>query len=311
MIEYRHLYTLSLLRERHTLQAAAEQLHLTPSALSHQLKELEDQLGLPLFLRKSRPLVFTAAGQRLLALADKVLPLWQLAEADLQAERRGMAGRLHMALECHSCFDWLLPATEQFREHWPQVDLDVVSGFEFDALEALARHELDLVITSDPQTSPAIHYQPLFRYESVLLLPRDHALLQKQCIEPADLSSQTLVTYPVEENRLDIVREFLRPAGVRPAAIRQAALTAMLVQLVAAGRGVAALPNWVAADYLQRQLITSRPLGQGIWCTLYAAVRNSEQQRHYLQAFVEIIRRYCLTILTGVQAVAALVDTAD
>lgn len=305
MIDLRQLRTLVALREAETLQAAADRLYVTPSALSHQLKELEEALGQPLFVRKTRPIVFTAAGQRLLLLADKVLPQVAEAEADLKASRDGEAGRLRMALECHSCFDWLLPATDRYRDGWPEVELDFVSGFEFSALDALLDHELDLVITSDPGQSPGLSYVPLFRYESVLVMARDHELAVRKRISPEDLSTQTLVTYPVEEGRLDVFRDFLHPAGVRPKAVRQAALTPMLVQLVASGRGVASLPDWVAADYVRRQLVQTRPLGAGLWCTLYAAVRTEDKARAYVAAFIETARRFCLDELEGVKRVSA------
>jgi LysR family transcriptional regulator for metE and metH len=137
-IELRHLRTLAVLRDTGSLAQAAERLHLTQSALSHQSKSIEDHFGMPLFLRKSRPLRFTPAGQRLLALADTVLPAALAAERDLARLAVGRAGRLHIAIECHSCFEWLMPTMDAFRENWPEVELDIVTGFSFDPLPALA-----------------------------------------------------------------------------------------------------------------------------------------------------------------------------
>lgn len=295
MIEIRHLRTLQVLRRSGTLAAAADCLHLTPSALSHQVKELEDFLGFPLFRRRSRPLAFTVMGERLLSLGDQVLPALEEFERTWRFQQQGRAGRLHIALECHSCFDWMLPATEGYRDEWPGVEMDFVGGYAFDALPALHDHELDLVITSDPlEHLDGIFYQPLFQYQSLLVLPRHHELLAKQRIEPADFMAQTLISYPVEERRLDIYREFLLPSGIRPAKVRHAELTPMMVQLVASGRGVAVLPDWVAADYVRRGMIEARPLGQGVFCTLYAAIRREDKERAYLQAFLQGLVQYCL-----------------
>ena len=185
MLELRHLRTLATLREAESLVEAAERLHLTQSALSHQLKDLEERLGLPLFVRKSKPVRFTSAGLRLLRLADSLLPQVRQAERDLQRLAGGQAGRLHMAIECHSCFQWLMPTIDQFRNAWPEVEVDFASGFFFAPLPALARGELDLVVTSDPQEINGISYVPLFTYEAVLAISNQHPLVSHIHIEPA------------------------------------------------------------------------------------------------------------------------------
>jgi LysR family transcriptional regulator for metE and metH len=306
MLELRHLRTLQALQQSGSLSAAADRLHVTQSALSHQLKELEQRLGLPLFERKSRPLRFTEAGRRLLALADEVLASVQRAEQALWQLAGGRAGRLYLAIECHSCFDWLMPAVERFREGWPEVELDFSAGFHFEPLPALAAGELDLVVTADPQPLKGITYLPLFRYESLLIAAPGHALAARERIEPADLADQVLITYPVERRRLDVFTRFLEPAGVEPAAVRTAELTLMMVQLAASGRGVACLPNWAVSDYRERGLIAARPLGQGLWSELQFAVRAEDAQRPYVQAFLEAARRHCFGALAGIRGPRAL-----
>ncbi|MDX1657071.1 MAG: LysR family transcriptional regulator, partial [Candidatus Competibacteraceae bacterium] len=260
-LEIRHLRTLVMLRDTGSVVQAAERLHLTQSALSHQAKALEDYFGLALFVRKSRPLRFTPAGQRLLALADKVLPAVSTAERDLARLVGGQAGRLHIAIECHSCFDWLLPTMDAFRANWPEVELDIITGYSFDPLPALSRGDVDFVVTADPLGDAALSYRPLFSYQGMLALAQDHLLASKPRIEPEDLLDQTLITYPVERSRLDVFKHFLTPAGVEPTAVRTTELTAMIMQLVASHRGVAALPSWVLTEYLARNYVAARPLG--------------------------------------------------
>src|SRR5690606_12619110 len=205
--------------------------------------------GCALFIRKTRPVRFTTAGQRLLRLADEVLPLVHAAEQDLLRLAGGEAGRIFMAIECHSCFEWLLPAIDRYREAWSDVALDIASGFPFAPLPAVARGDLHLVITADPSDDPGLAYLPLFSYEAQLAVARDHPLAARPWIEPQDLAGETLISYPVDRDRLDIFKNFLDPAGVEPARIRTAELTTMMVQLVASGRGVACLPNWALHEY--------------------------------------------------------------
>lgn len=301
MIELRHLQSLKAIRDTGSLVEASERLHITQSALSHQLRELEGRLDLSLLNRRARPLRFTTAGERLLELADEVLPRVRRAEQEVQRMATGTAGRLHLAIECHSCFQWLMPALDRFRAQWPEVELDLSAGFSFAPLPALARGDLDMVITSDPVEDEAVVYIPLFRYELVLALANEHALAGRKRIETDDLSTQTLITYPVERDRLDIFHAFLDETGQEPAEVRTAELTPMMAQLVASGRGVAALPNWALTEYLQAGLLTSRPLGEGVWRTLYAAVRVEEAETAYLRQFMEIAREQCFHDLSGIR----------
>ncbi|MCD8520965.1 MAG: LysR family transcriptional regulator [Saccharospirillaceae bacterium] len=301
MLDIKHLRTLAALRDGGTLVEAARRMHLTQSALSHQLKDLEDRLGVSLFLRKTKPLRFTRAGLELLQLADDVLPLLRQTERNLQKMAGGHSGRLHMVIECHSCFDWLMPAINSFRDHWPEVEIDLSTSFHFEPIPALIRGDIDLVVTSDPGPHHDIHYQPLFRYQSVLAIANQHPLAQQDCIQPADLSSETLIHYPVDRNRLDIFEHFLSPSGIEPLTTRQTELTLMMVQLVASGRGVACLPNWALQPYVDARLITARPLGkEGVWPTLYAAVRKDQQDSAYIQDFFQQALETCFRHLPGI-----------
>lgn len=287
MFDLRHLKTLVAIREAGSLADAAERLHLTQSALSHQLKDLEHSLSLSLLRRKTRPPQFTKAGERLLALADEILPLVKNTERDLDKICGGRSGRLILAIECHSCFDWLMPTLNQFREDWPEVDIDFQSGFQGDALQRLISGELDLVVTSNPEPNDALLFLPLVNYQSLLVLGKQHALNQKTHIEPQDLATQTLIVYPVDLTRLDIFKHFLLAAHIKPAQLRTTELTLMMIQLAASHRGVCALPDWVAKDYVQRGWIKTKKLGeQGVWCTLYAAIRHEDINLPFMQDFV-------------------------
>ncbi len=303
MLEIRHLETLAAIRDGGSLLEAAERLHLTQSALSHQLRELEARLGTPLLNRRTRPARLTTAGLRVLALADDVLPRVRATERELQRLAAGRTGRLHIAIDCHSCFQWLMPALDAFRAQWPEVALDLSAAFSFAPLPALVRGDLDLVITSDPAPMEALDYEPLFTYEVVLALSEANPLSQSRYVQPEQLADQVLVTYPVDRQRLDVFTRFLDPADVEPASVRKAELTPIIVQLVASNRGVAALPNWALTEYLDQGWLRVTPLGaQGVWSTLYAGVRTEDMDTPYIKDFLRIARDVCFRNLTGIKA---------
>ncbi len=289
------------LRETGSLVEAAERVFLTQSALSHQLKDLENKLGVSLFVRKTRPVRFTPAGKRLLKLADVVLPAVVNADQELERLAGGESGRILMSIECHSCFEWLLPAIDSYRNLWPDVELDIASGFHFGPLPALARGDLDLVITADPVPELNLAYVPLFSYEAQLALCKGHDLEAKPWVEPGDIAGETLIIYPVDRDRLDIFTQFLNPAGVEPRHVRSAELTTMMIQLVASGRGVACLPNWALHEYRERDFISVRSLTEeGIWPTLFAGVRADDRDAAFMAGFIETAKETCFENLVGI-----------
>ncbi len=299
-IQRKHLLLIKAIDECETLVQVADQLHLTPSALSHQLRELEGRVGLNLVQRKSKPVGLSAAGKRLCETATDVLPRLERLEEDLLRQVNGDGGRLHIAIECHSCYLWLLPSFDQYRVDWPQIELDIAGGFAFDGFDALVAGDLDLVVTADPEELPNISFIPLFQYESVLTLPHGHPLLEKPHIEPRDLRDQTLIIYPVPHKKLDVFRQFLHPAGVEPAQLRTSELTVMMMALVAGGRGLCVLPNWAAEEFTSREYVAHRPLGSGVFSTLYAAVRDETLELPYMQEFLLLAKDMPFEHLKGI-----------
>ncbi|SFN50738.1 LysR family transcriptional regulator, regulator for metE and metH [Izhakiella capsodis] len=288
MIELKHLRTLQALRNTGSLAAAAAQLHQTQSALSHQFSDLEQRLGFRLFVRKSQPLRFTSQGEILLQLAEQVLPQIQQA---LQTCHEPHQTALRIAIECHSCIQWLTPALDNFRRNWPQVVMDFKSGVTFDPQPALQQGELDVVLTSDILPRSGLHYSPMFDFEVRLVLAPDHPLAQSPHIRPEDLIAETLMIYPVQRQRLDIWRHFLQPAGISPS-LKSVDNTLLLIQMVAARMGIAALPHWVVESVERQGLVVTKTLGEGLWSRLYAAVRDGEQRQPVTEAFMRSARQH-------------------
>jgi LysR family transcriptional regulator for metE and metH len=300
ILELRHLRTLLALREAGNLLRAASLLNVTQSALSHQIKQLEEHHGAALFERKSTPVRFTAAGARLLKLADAILPQVAETERDLARLGQGVAGQLRIAVECHTCFDWLMPAMDVFRKRWPEVELDIVSGFQADPVGLLYEHRADVAIVAEADPDENVDYHPLFRFEIVALLAHDHALIGKPYLIAEDFACDTLITYPVPDDMLDVVRQVLQPAGIRTAR-RTTELTVAMLQLVASKRGIATLPLWAAQNYLKRDYVQAKRItADGLTGRLYAASLPALSAKPYLADFVAITRETSYLNLSNV-----------
>ena len=288
-IEFRHLRTIRAIHEAGGLARAADRLNITQSALSHQIKGIEDQAGVELFVRRSKPLKLSAAGMRLLRAAERILPEMDALQAEFSGLRTGHSGRMHIAIECHACFEWLFPVLEAFRKTWGDVDVDIRPGLAFDALPALAKEEVDLVVSSDPENLDGISFLPLFDYAPVFVASSQHPLAQKPYIEAEDFRGETVITYPVDRARLDIFSQLLTPAKVEPAQVRQAELTAVILLLVASNRGVSVLPDWVVREVKYSSDYITRPLTKGgITKRLYGAVRDADMDKPYMQELIRV-----------------------
>jgi len=298
-LELRHLRTLAVLMEAPSLSTAAERLHLTQSALSHQLKLLEGVYGLELLERRTQPVRLTPAGLRLAQLGEQVMAAVQLAERDLANMAGGSAGPLRIAVECHTCFDWLMPSMDAFRPQWPEVELDIVSGFHADPVGLVVSDRAELAITSEVDDSAGVEFTPLFQYPMVAVMANDHRLTARAHLTPRDFADETLIHYPVPDALLDIMR-VLTPAGVNPQR-RTSELTVAILQLVASRRGIAVLPSWSVQPYVDRGYVSTRPVGKrGLSSRLYAAGKAGLSQRPYVQAFVETLRDTSFKLLPDV-----------
>lgn len=292
MLERSHLAIIREVDRKGSLTAAAVSLHTTQSALSHAIAKLEEQLGTKVWLREGRSLRFTQTGQYLLAVANRVLSQLTLAEEQVRQFASGERGTLRIGMECHPCYQWLLKVVAPFLAAWPDVDVDVKQKFQFGGIGALFGHEIDLLVTPDPLHKAGLRWEPVFAYEQVLVVSRRHALANSAFVRPEQLGKEVLITYPVAVERLDIFSQFLMPAGVSPHRHKIIETTDILLQMVASGRGVAALPRWLVEEYAESMDITALRLGKsGIDKQIFLGMRAVEVETGYLSAFIELARR--------------------
>ena len=274
-----------------SVTAAAESLYVTQPAVSHSIRKLEESLGLKIWNREGRSLRLTQAGEYLLSVANRLLPQFERAEQQLQQFAQGERGTLRIGMECHPCYQWLLKVAAPFLQAWPDVDLDVMQKFQFGGIDALFGHDIDVLVTPDPLNQQGLCFEPVFDYEQVLVVGKEHRLRRAKQVEPEQLAEETLITYPVSIDRLDIFSRFLTPAGVIPKRHKLIETTDIIFQMVACGRGVAALPRWLVKEQQSRFEIYPVRLGKaGVDKQIFVGFRQKDREIDYLQAFVKIAR---------------------
>lgn len=289
MIERIHLNILRQIEREGSLTAAAKSLHLTQSALSHAIKKLETQSGVQIWTRDGRRVRLTNAGDYLLNAATRLLPQLERIDEVVAEYAAGEQGSLRIGMECHPCYQWLLKVVEPYLKQWPGVDIDVIQQFQFGGMSALFNHDIDILVTPDPLQKPGVVFHPVFDYEQVLAVARGHRLARKNQINASDLSNEVLFSYPVDAGRLDIFTHLLTPANISPRKHKTIESTDIMLQLVAAGRGVAALPKWLINEYADTLAIEPVRLGRkGIAKQINLGVRQNDRDNRHIAAFLQI-----------------------
>ncbi|EIM30807.1 LysR family transcriptional regulator [Microvirga lotononidis] len=289
MLDHQHLAVLREVDRSGSVTAAAERLNVSQSALSHMIRRVEERYGVKLWVKQGRGLRFTQAGEYLLGLAQRVLPQMEHAERVLVDFAQGRRGALRTGMECHPCQRWLMRLTPHYLAAWPDVDLDVRTAFRFDGVAALLGHEIDLLITPDPIDLPDLLFTPVIDYELVLVVHEEHRLARCDWATPPDLLDEVLITVPVSVERLDVYTQFLVPGQCRPRQHRTAETTDLMLQLVAARRGVSVLPDWLVREEGAQLPIRAVRLGKsGINKSINLGVRRGEEGIAYIAGFLSL-----------------------
>jgi len=292
ILERIHLEVVQAVDRHGSLTAASRRMNLTQSALSHTVRKLEEQLGAPIWHREGRSLRPTQAGEYLLGVANRLLPQLVFAETQLRQFAQGERGTLRIGMECHPCYQWLLKVVAPYLKAWPLVDVDVKQRFQFGGMGALFGHEIDMLVTPDPLHRKGLVFEPVFDYEQVLVVGHKHPLRGTAWVKPEQLAEETLITYPVSVDRLDVFSRFLGPAGISPRRHKLIETTDIMLQMISSGRGVGALPRWLVEEQSKRFKVSPVKLGrQGMAKQIHLGYRASDANSDYLRAFVQLARK--------------------
>jgi len=290
-LELRHLKLVVAIAETGSVTRAGNRLHLTQSALSHQLRDAESQLGMRLFERKSGKMALTAAGERLLQAARTVLCELERAETEIQKNVTEVKGLIRISTQCNTAYHWLPPRLILFQKQFPDVEVQLVIEATNNPFEALLEGKLDLAIVNEPVRNRKIRYLPLFEDEAVIAVPPGHPLARKKWAAPEDFATETILIYPPKEEST-LLTKILEPAGIHPRKIQEVTLTEAIVEMIIGGLGIAALPKWtVAPELASGALIGVRLKPPGYrWTWSIAQLRESRAPA-YVQEFIRILAK--------------------
>ena len=296
-LDIRHLKLIVAVTEEKSVTKAGERLHLTQSALSHQLRDIEERLGTPLFLRINKKMILTEAGDRLLHTARQVLDELKRAEDQISQMAASKQGTLRISTECYTCYHWLPDVMKEFSRKFPGVEVKIEVEATERPIQALLKGKLDLAIVSSSQREKQLRYQPLFEDEMVALMAPDHPLARRPYLRARDFADQHLILY-VGLDESTIYQKLLRPAGVTPTRVSQVQLTEAIIEMVKAGLGVSVLAKWAIEGQMASGKIVSRPLtSKGFQRQWKAATLNHDFMPAHIDEFIALLSRPAMPLV--------------
>jgi LysR family transcriptional regulator for metE and metH len=294
-MEIRHLRLVRAIVEEGSIARAIDTLHLTPSALSHQLKEVEAQLGAPIFYRINKKMVLTPVGEKVLDAAHLILGEWSRAEAEIKEMIGGEKGVISISTECYTSYHWLPGMMKRFGQDYPHVQLRIDFEATQNPLPRLLSGSVDVVITNDPTPDPNIEYIELFSDEMLALVPVNHAWADRHYVTAEDFAAETLIIYSLPLNSVILYNQVLAPAGVEPGSLSVMPLTEASIELVKAGLGVKVMASWAAKPYLDSDKLRGVRVGMdGLYIQYYAARLRHKDYPPYFNCFLNSLRQEIL-----------------
>jgi LysR family transcriptional regulator for metE and metH len=291
-LEIRHLKLLDAVAGEGSITGAGRRLHLTQSALSHQLRDAEEKLGAALFLRLGKKMIATPAGEQLVACARRVLDELRHAETRIEGLNGGTRGMIRLSTECYTCYHWLPPLLKKFHGKFPQVEISIDAGATAQPADALLEGKLDVAIMVSPPRNQSLRITPMFEDEVMLVMAPTHRLASSEYIRPRDLEGETVMIYPPREEST-LLMKILAPAGVAPKRILEVPLTEAIIEMAAAGTGIGFLARWAIAPDVERGRIVARPLStRGFrrqWC---AVTLRNQPTPPYLTEFLTLLTNF-------------------
>ena len=293
--ELRHLRMVAAIEASGSLTRAAAALYLTPSALSHQLRGIEERLGTSLYLRVGKKLIPTAAGERVLAMARRVLDDVTATEALIRRLSADEEAVLRVCAQCNTGYHWLAPLLAVYQRRHPRVSVNIAADATDRPLEALLDGRVDLAILIDARADPRLHLRPLFADEMAAIVAKAHPLARRRWVAAEELAAEHLLLYSSRPEESFLLRRVMAPAGLKPARVSFIMLTEAMIELARAGNGVGIMPRWSAQKAIASGAVAALSITRrGMRRQWMAATLAAQPEPPYLSDFIDLIAERAL-----------------
>lgn len=268
-ISLRNLKLVNVIVKEGSVTKAAEKLFLSQPALSHQLKKMEEEIGLKVFNRLNKKLILTETGEILFKTSEQLLTSINLLNSELDEIKKGKKKKIRLTTECYTCYHWLPKVVQEFRKDNPEINVQINIEATKEPLQYLAEGKIDMAIVSSTTNNPSIHFEPLITDEMVVILSKENDLECFESLELSDLKNQNLILYDIPEEKNYVLTNILQNNISLVNSIQKVQLTEAIIELVSANLGISVMAKWAVAPFLQNKQLKIVPFkaneGQRNW----------------------------------------------
>ena len=289
-MELKYLKLIKTIVEEGNISNSANRLFLTQSALSHQLRDLEESLGFKVFHRSRNKWILTDEGHEIYNLANKVLDEIEQGLNRIQSIKEGSKGNIRISTECYSFYQGLPNFVQKMGVLYPEIEIDLVVEDTHYPVSKLLSSELDIaIVTAKPKEASLISVE-LFDDEIFAIMHREFFLSSGEYIDAADFSKVHLIIHSFPLESVAIHELFLKPNNITPLKITAIPLTEIALEMVNANMGIMCLPKWALRSFqIPGDLIFKRIGKNGLKRTHYLVLRKDDKDKKYLKDFIENI----------------------
>jgi LysR family transcriptional regulator for metE and metH len=289
-MEIRHLKLINEVSKSGSLTKASENLYLSQSALSHQLKEIEGFFKTQLFIRQNKKMVLTKEGEIVLLASQRILDEIESTAKYIRQMTEKDSGEIRISTECYTSYPWLSNFLKEFHPLYPKVEIKINSDATRYALSNLLENNIDIGIFEDNK-SRKLNYTPLFNDEFYIIVHPEHKWAHRTWIDLKDITDEPYIMYTLPTEESSLYKMLFPKTG--PKKLYKMMITEAIIEMVKSGMGFTVLPNWIVYPYIKsKELKAIKISKKGIKRTWYAGVLKNRAIPPYMTSFINRLAKH-------------------
>lgn len=286
-MELKYFRLIKTIEEEGSLANSSERLFLTQSALSHQLRELEERLGFKVFLRKRNHWVLTEEGLELYKVANQLFSSIDEGFKNIQQIKEGSKGSIKLSAECQSFFHSIPSFIQKMGLLYPDIDIDITLGATHQTISQVLSEDIDIAIVTSPPNSDLLTSIPVYKDEIFAILHQEHPLQHHEYLEASHFSNVHLLINSFPLDGVAVYELFLKPHKITPFKISAIPFTEITLSMIQANMGVMCAPKWQLHPFkLLEELVFKRIGKNGLRRTHYLVVKSDRKNKKYIHDFI-------------------------